>query len=368
MTNSRIIRSTLFLAAVLATAIAVSGCGEKSENVDAAKIKLDRVTLLLDWTPNADHAGIYTANSNGDFKQQALQVAPQVPSDPAAVIKQVAAGRADLGISYTSEVLKARESGAKVRAVAALVPTPLNSIIWLKKSGIKNIKDLKGKTVGVSGDGQSSTLETILKKNGVDPKDVKQVNVGYDLQKYLVSGKVDATITGYWNVEGVQLKQAGLKATVVPVDKAGSPTYNELVVIASEDSLKDGRRVEIYRRFLAGLKNGTAAAVANPSLPYAAIAKAAPDIAAKAADKAFLKESIKVTLPVMKQQPGAAYGYMDPTVWDTYGKWMHDNGLLKETGVNYVDAIDNDLLPGVGPTAEESSPNGDDDTGSVNSQ
>ena len=368
MSESRMIRPILLIAALVVAALTAAGCGEKSEHVDTAKIKQDRVVLMLDWNPNADHAGIYTGISNGAFAKEAVQVAPQVPSDPAAVIKQVAAGRADLGISYTSELLKARDSGAKVKAIAAIVPVPLNSIIWLKKSGIKSIKDLKGKTVGVSGDGQSSTLETILKTNGVNPKSVKQVNVGYELQKYLVSGKVDATITGYWNVEGVQLKQAGLKATVIPVDKAGSPTYNELIVIASEQSLNDGRRVEIYRRFLAGLSAGTQSAVGNPALPFAAIGKAAPDTIKTAGDRAFLKGSIATSLPVLKQQPGLAYGYMDPTVWEDFGKWMHDNALLKKTAVNYDEAIDNDLLPGVGPTGEAPDASSGDDTGSVNSQ
>lgn len=363
----RSLRLLLLALALLSVAVAVAGCGEKSETVDEGKIRLDRAILLLDWNPNADHAGIYTGISNGSFKQEALQVSPQLPSDPAAVIKQVAAGRADLGISYTSEVLQARAAGTKVKAIAALVPTPLNSLIWLKKSGIKSIKDLKGKTVGVSGDGQSSTLETILKKNGVDPSSVKQVNVGYNLQQYLVSGRVDATITGYYNVEGVQLKQAGLKPTVVPVDKAGSPTYNELVIIASEQNLEDARRVEIYRRFLAGLADGTKLAVANPTLAYNALSKASPDLTAKPADAKFLKASIAATLPVMKAPAKNYYGFMDPSVWAEYGKWMHDNGLLKNSGGNYTDAITNELLPGVGPSVETTTPD-DDDTGSVNSQ
>src|SRR4051794_11423931 len=155
LTDQSRIRRPILRMALLALALIVagaisSGCGEKSETVDASKIHDDRVVLTLDWQAKANHAGIYTGIANSDFKKEAIQVDPKVPSDPAAVIKTVAAGRSDLGISYENEVLAARAKGAKIKAIASVVPTPLNSIIWLKKSGIKSIKDLKGKTVGVS--------------------------------------------------------------------------------------------------------------------------------------------------------------------------------------------------------------------------
>jgi putative hydroxymethylpyrimidine transport system substrate-binding protein len=165
-------------------------------------------------------------------------------------------------------------------------------------------------------------------------------------------------------VEGVQLKIDGRPATVIPVDKQGVPTYDELVVIASEDSLKDSRRVEIYRRFLAGLAAGTQAAVSSPATAYNALGAAAPDLIKGASAQKFLKASLAVTLPVLKKQPGKPFGYMSPAEWTTYGQWMHDNGLLKQTGTNYAEALTTDLLPGVGPT--DSTPTNNDDTGSVN--
>jgi putative hydroxymethylpyrimidine transport system substrate-binding protein len=242
-------------------------------------------------------------------------------------------------------------------------------LIWLKKSKIESIKDLKGKTVGVSGDGPSSTLNTILEKNGVPASSVKQIDVGYDLQKVLVAGRVDASITGYWNVEGVQLKQAGLHPTVTPVDKAGSPTYDELVLIASTEHLKDGRRVEIYLRFNAGLQEGTKAAVADPTAAFNAIAAKYPDLKKTAADRRFNAASLKVTLPVLAQTNIGAnpFGWQDPGTWAAYGKWMHDNGELSKSDTTYTDAITNDLLPGVVPDdGGGSTTSTDDDTGSVN--
>ena len=341
------IASILAVIALLALAAFVAGCGEKDETVDQDDIRQDRVTLLLDWTPNPNHAGIYQGIADGSFDKRALQVEVQTPGDAADIIKQVAAGRVDMGLTYSSYVLAAREQGAKIKAVGAIVPTPLNSIIWLKKSGLKKIEDLKGKTVATSGDGESSTLNTILQEHGVNPDSVKQINVNTGLQSALLSGKVDASITGYYNVEGVQLEQKNRPATVIPVDEAGSPTYNELVVVVKEDNLKDTRRREIFRRFFAGLQEGTENAVADPNAAFESLAKDHKDIQK---DPDFNKASLKVTLPLLAQgdRGNNPFGFQDPNIWATYGKWMKDNGELTETGINYADAVDNSLLPGAG--------------------
>ncbi|MBJ7458176.1 MAG: ABC transporter substrate-binding protein [Thermoleophilaceae bacterium] len=343
----------LLLVLLVLLGVTVAGCGEKDET-PPEKVRADKVILMLDWQPNANHAGIYRGMADGSFKKRALVVDPKVPSDPAGVIKTVAAGRADLGISYASYVLAAQDKGAGVKAIASIVNVPLNSLIWLKKSKIKSIKDLKGKTVAVSGDGPSDTLNTILEQNNVSPDSVKQVNVGYDIQKALVSGKADASITGYWNVEGVQLEQAGLDPTIIPVDKAGSPTYDELVVVASTQNLKDARRVEVYRRFIAGLEEGTANAVDDPAAAFAALADKYPDLKKTASDRKFNQASLKATLPVLAQTNIGEnpFGWMDPATWAAYGKWLRDNGELTTSGTTYTDAITNELLPGVTPDDE----------------
>lgn len=350
--------AALFAFAVMALAIA--GCGEKAEPTTPDNVHPDKINLMLDWQPNANHAGIYQGIADGAFTKRALVVDPKVPSDAAGVVKQVEAGRVDLGLTYASYVLAAQDKGAKVTAIAAVVNRPLNSLIWLKKSGVKSVKGLKGKTVAVSGDGPSSTLNTILETNGVKPSSVKQVNVGYALQSILVSGKADASITGYWNVEGVELQQAGLKPTILPVDKAGSPTYDELVVIANSDRLKDGRRVETYRRFIAGLQEGTEDAVKNPEEALKSLAAKYPELTKTAKNRRFNLASLKVTLPILAQtnRGDNPFGWMDPSTWAAYGKWMHDNGELTTTGMTYTNAINNDLLPGAVPEAEEAGATG----------
>ena len=173
------IRRALAPALGLLLALApLSGCGEKEEVLEPSGSK--QVELMLDYFPNADHAGIYAAQANGDFEQAGLDVTIRQPPDPAAPIKQVAAGRVDLAISYEPEVLRARDQGLDVVSIAAIVREPLTSIISLPKAKIAGPRDLAGKTVGTAGiDYQSAYLQTILDDAGVNPDSVKERNVGF---------------------------------------------------------------------------------------------------------------------------------------------------------------------------------------------
>ncbi|MBI5310973.1 MAG: ABC transporter substrate-binding protein [Actinobacteria bacterium] len=342
----RLVTRAAVLVLTLALALSLAACGEKDETTEGKKLKKNRITLLIDWTPNANHAGIYTGIETGTFERQGIDLEPQVPSDPAAVIKQVEAGRADLGISYQNEVMEARDAGAKIKAVGTIVDRPLNSLMWLKGSGIKKIADLKGKKIGTSGAYASTFLNVILDKAGLKPGDVKEVNVGYDLLPNLVAENVDAIIGAYYNVEGVQLKLKGKPTTITPVDEAGAPAYNELVLIASEENLKDGGRVETYRRTLAGLRDGTSAAISNPKLAGDSLVKNFDDLAK---DRKELNASLAVTLPLLKSSdPEEPYAWMDPDIWLTFGNFMRDQELLKKAP-DATSAYTNDLLPGQGP-------------------
>ena len=152
---------TLACLAALAVALSAAGCGEKEDALGPSGSK--SLELMLDYFPNADHAGIYAAQAAGHFKQAGLDVTIRQPPDPAAPIKQVAAGRVDLAISYEPEVLRARDQGLNVVSVAAIVQTPLTSIISLPEGKVRTPADLRGKTVGTAGiDYQSAYLSTIL--------------------------------------------------------------------------------------------------------------------------------------------------------------------------------------------------------------
>ena len=325
---------TRFLVALLALAL-LAGCGEK---VDVLRPKNERpFQLMLDYFPNADHAPIYAAQSVDAFKQAGLDLKIRQPADPSAPIKQVAAGRVDLAVSYEPEVLRARSEGLHVVAVGALVRGPLTSIISLPKARIAAPKDLKGKTVGTAGiDYQHAYLQTILDHAGVDPKTVKERNVGFNLVPALLTGKVDAILGGFWNYEAVDLQQRGKKPRVIRMEQAGVPDYNELVFVANADAL-DTQGAYI-RRFLNAMRRGEIALRRNPSTGVNALLSANRDL-----DRKLQAASVRVTLPYFAPPHGKPYGWQDPAQWSRFAGWMEQNGLIKG---NAIGASTNRFLPG----------------------
>jgi putative hydroxymethylpyrimidine transport system substrate-binding protein len=301
--------------AAVAAALALAACGEKSE--DGGATASEPFSLTLDFYPNPDHAGIYMAEELGYFEDAGLDVSIQTPSDPAAPTKQVAAGRTDLAISYEPEVLLAHEQGLDVIAVGALVDRPLTSMIWLRKSGIGGIADLRGKTIATAGiPYQDAYLEAILARVDMTPADVKTVNVGYGLLPALVGGKAQAMLGGFRNIEGVDLRLRGRDPVVTPVDQLGIPTYDELVLLANRGRLEEN--AEKIRLFLGALARGTAAAAGNRTATTKALLEANPDL-----DPRLTEAEVVATLPLLSES-----GRMDPAKWETFIAWMAENGQL----------------------------------------
>ncbi|MGI8844833.1 MAG: ABC transporter substrate-binding protein [Thermoleophilaceae bacterium] len=332
-------RSSLVPLAVLCCAVALSACGEKQDALSPSGAK--RVELMLDYLPNADHAGIYAAKAGGDFEQAGLDVTIRQPPDPAAPIKQVAAGRVDLAISYEPEVLRARDRGLKVVAVGALVRKPLTSIISLPKGKIRSPDDLDGKTVGTAGiDYQAAYLRTILDRAGIDSSKVKQRSLGFNLVPGLVSGRVDAILGGFWNYEGIQLRQQKRKPRIIRVDDAGVPTYDELVLVANQDALeRDGGKI---RAFIGALARGTGGLDRNPTEGIKGLLEANPDL-----DPKLQRASVAATLPLFLPVRGRPFGYQSPKEWQAFAAWMRDNRLITKIP-DARGAFDNRFLPGAG--------------------
>ncbi len=323
--------------ALLALALGLAACGEKSEDVTA---KAQPLSLTLDFYPNPDHAGIYMAQKLGYFEEAGLDVSLHTPSDPAAPIKLLAAGQTDLAISYEPEVLLAKEQGLDVRAVGALVNRPLTSMIWLKKSGIKGIGSLRGKTIATAGiPYQDAYLKTILGRANLSPADVDAVNVGFGLLPAILGGRAQAMLGGFSNVEGVDLRLRGSEPVVTPVDKLGVPSYDELVLVAQGKRLEEDPQQ--IRLFLAALARGTAAAAKNPQAATKALLEANPDL-----DPKLTKAEVAATLPLLNPAlNGHPYGYMDPAAWAKFTGWMRDNGLISSLPPT-ASVLSNAYLPG----------------------
>ena len=326
----------VILALIVAVATAVAGCGEKSESTTPGQpTSLD---LALDFYVNPDHAGIFEAIDRGYFRQAGLEVHPQVPSDPSAPIREVAAGRADLAVSYEPEVLIAQDQGLPVKALAALVPIPLTSLIWLKGSGISTVKDLRGKTIATAGiPYQDAYLKTILERAGLSTGDVDSVDVQQGLLPAILSGRANAILGGFLNVEGVDLRLRGKDPTVIPVDRLGIPTYNELVLVANSDRLaSQSREIEL---FITALERGTKAAAADPAGATKAILEAG-----KGLNPQVTAAEMRKTLPLLQGTGKRPYGYMDPHEWSRFAQFFADQGVIKAVP-SIADVSTNDYLP-----------------------
>lgn len=325
--------------ALLAAAILLAGCGEKEDTLGPKE--QTELSLMLDFFPNADHAGIYAAQAGGHFEDAGLKVDIRQPPDPAAPIKQVAAGRVDLAISYEPELLRARDQGLKVISVGALVREPLTSIISLPRAKIRSPKDLAGKRVGYAGiDYQQAYLRTILLNAGVDPKSVKVRDVGFNLSPALLTRKVDAVIGAFWNYEGTDLRLRKRKPRIIKVDEAGVPTYDELVLVANESALeRDGQRL---RAFIGAVARGTRDLERDPDAAIKGLLDANRDL-----DPKLQREVVKVTLPLFLPPKGKAFGYQDPEERAAFAAWARENRLITEIP-DASGTFTNDLLPGAG--------------------
>jgi putative hydroxymethylpyrimidine transport system substrate-binding protein len=296
---------------------------------------------MLDYLPNADHAGLYEALADGEMGKAGLDVHVQVPSDPAAPLKLLEAGKVDLAISYEPELLIARDKGAQLVSVAAIAQRPLTSLMTLDPK-VRTPADLRGGRVATAGiPYQSAYLQTILARAGVPQASVKETSVGFNLVPAMLSKKVDATLGAFWNVEGVQLRRAGKHPRIIHMEQVGVPTYDELVLVARKDTLAE--RGDDVRAFVQALGRGYAAARADPTAATDALAKADPSL-----DRAFTLASLKASLPVFfPADASKPFGWQDPRAWDAYGRWMFDHQLLSTRPTASV-ALTNEFLAGQG--------------------
>ncbi len=303
MTPRRALALILTAAACLA---AVAGCGGDDDG--GGEPGLQSTRLILDWFPNTDHAGIYGAIDEGYFEDEGLTVAPEVPSDPSAALKRLAAGRADFAISYEPEVLIARSEGVPVVAVGALVTRPLNAVIY-RTDRISGPDDLEGKTIGAAGTpSDRPLLDAVVRDGGGDPSKVTVKNVGFNLSPALAAGKVDAVIGAYWNIELVDLERQDQPVEALKLDEHGVPTYDELVVVTSDTVARD--KPELVRAFLRGLQKGQDWAATDQAGAVEHLLEANKDL-----DEDTVKAQLRETAPVLSPSDVPTLG-VDPAAVD----------------------------------------------------
>lgn len=204
--------------AFMLTAVFWASSGQASE----------KVTVLLDWFVNPDHAPLYVALEKGFFAKQGLEVEMIAPSNPNDPPKLVAAGKADIAVSYQHQHQMQVDQGLPLVRIATVVATPLNSLVVLQDGPIQSIADLKGKTIGYSVGGfETVLLKVMLEKEGLKLSDVKLVNVNFSLSPSLFSGQVDAVIGAFRNFELNQMDIEKRPGKAFFVEEHGIPAYDE---------------------------------------------------------------------------------------------------------------------------------------------
>ncbi|WP_067516163.1 ABC transporter substrate-binding protein [Endozoicomonas ascidiicola] len=223
--------------------------------------KAEELTLMLEWFVNPDHGPIIIAQQNGYFKDQGLEVKIQEPADPNLPPKLVAAGDVDLAVYYQPSLIHGVANGLPLAWAGTLVATPLDGLLVLDESPVKSLKDMKGKTIGLNIGGiENAILDTLFEPYGFTSKDVKLVNVGWNLSSSLMSGRVDAIMGAYRNFELNQLAIEGEKGRMFYYEENNIPPYDELIFIAN--SKKHNK--DAIRRFLRAIELGTQYIVNNP--------------------------------------------------------------------------------------------------------
>ena len=190
----------------------------------------DKMTLLLDWFVNPNHGPIFIAQEKGFFAEQGLDVEVIAPADPSEPPKQVAAGNADLAISYQVQQHLQVHEGMPLVRVGTLIATPLNCLLVLKDGPVKTIADLKGRKVGFSLAGvEEALLTAILAREGMTLDDIEMINVNWSLSPSVMSGQVDAAIGAARNFALNQMDIEGVPGRCFNIEEVGVPSNDELI-------------------------------------------------------------------------------------------------------------------------------------------
>lgn len=309
----------------------LSACGEKALETKAgeqeSEKKLEKVSIVLDWYPNAIHCFLYNAIEKGYFAEEGIELEIFFPAGTTDGISMPASGNADLGVFYMRQMIKARaDEKVPVKSIAAVLQRPVNVVMALEEKGIKTPKDLEGKKVGYCGmDISKQMVIESVKADGGDPSKIDFIDVGFDLMSSMTTDQVDATIDGLENHELVLMEKQGLKLDFFSPNKYSVPEPYEMVIVASEDTLsKKPEMIEGFKRAIAkgfeDMKNDK---------------KGSLDILFKyqnaenfPLDREVEERSLDTLLTKMEKEDGK-FMEQKPEVYEKNIKWMMETGFLE---------------------------------------
>ncbi len=302
------------VAALLAAAlllVGAAGCGGSGAEPGAPV----GATLVLDFTPNAVHSGIYAAEREGFYRDEGVELTIRQPGESSDAPKLLEAGRTDFAILDIHDLGIARERGLDPVGTMPLVQRPLAALIAGDDDGVVRPRDLQGRTVGVTGlPSDEAVVDSEVSADGGDPAAVKRVTIGFNAVASLAAGKVDAA-TGFWNAEGVALRSQGVPVRIFKVNRYGAPPYPELVLAASRKTIEQDPG--LVRSVVDATKRGYAFAVEEPAMALDDLVAEVPSL-----DRADQKAQLDVLLPDLRPQP------FDPAVLRAWARWDLAHGLL----------------------------------------
>jgi putative hydroxymethylpyrimidine transport system substrate-binding protein len=277
----------------------------------------DKMTLILDWFVNPDHGPIILAEELGYFEEAGLEVEVVAPADPSDPPKMVAAGQADLAISYQPQLHMQIENGLPLRRVGTLVATPLNCLLVLKDGPVKSTADLKGRKVGFSVAGvEEVLLSTILAQHGHNLSDIELVSVNWSLSPSLMSGQVDAVIGAYRNFELNQMEIEGVPGRCFYIEEEGVPAYDELIYVANPDRMN----ADMIRRFLFATERATQYIMNHPQESWEIFAGTSRELQDELNEKAWVD-----TFPRFATRPAA----LDHARYKRFEQFLLEAGMIE---------------------------------------
>jgi len=298
-----------------------AGCKQEQSSGD-----LREINVVLDWYPNALHAFLYTAIERGYYAEEGLDVKVQFPSNANDALSLVAAGKAEIGLYYEHDIIQAvANQDIAVKAIGAVVQSPLNIILSLAEKNIHSPADLVGKTVGYAGTALSEALVyTMMQFVGADISDVELMDVGFELMSSMTTGNVDATIGCLVNHEVPQMIEEGFDVNYFLVNEYGIPNYYEAVFLASNTMIET--EPDVLAGFLRASAKGFADFQANPDTCLQILLDNQNEENFPLSPTVE-EQSCKTLLPLMETED-APFLSQTEEKWQENIEWMYDTGLI----------------------------------------
>jgi ABC-type nitrate/sulfonate/bicarbonate transport system substrate-binding protein len=317
-------RVMLVLAAVMALGVGVAACGGDDESDGGgggSTATTKDATLILDFIPNAVHAGIYQAVSSGYYEDEGINLEIIEPTSTADTLRLIDAGKADFGIADGIDLAGQIDQGREAKGIMAVLQRPPGGLITLQEEGIETPADLAGKTVGVTGvPSDNAILDTIMADAGSSSDEAEVVTIGFNGVQALESGRV-AAFTGFIPADGVQVEEDGFPTKSFALDEYGGPSYPGLVAFSTESKISEDP--DLMRGFVSATIKGYQDTLADPAAAVDALVNETQGV-----DKQLATAQLEAYEPLMGESD--TYGQFDQANLEELSSFLVENDLSSE--------------------------------------